>query len=719
MSDHEGEGLNLDRWEEASLPGATSYSYAPSEAINKGIAAVDGGFAQPAGARGARAYVPRGQPGVAAETSVRPAQQHSHDAHQVRGGPSGRHVASGRPPVNKSAAQIRFEGGIPPDAEYHLPSNWRAQKTKTLRMDRASRPHPLRTLQEIMLKFGTYIKKPEEQDDRLFIWGTQQQIIDTKAALEKWQEELIKSKDNNPRFAKSTAVDGRLEHRVERQSKKQAFHDLLKQASIDYQFEAAFLWPRELDIEEFATHHADTLDQLRSTYNCYIGFHAEGVQHITIGAHYEKDIMNIMKRVLNLIKELVGRRDQLTSVNLVQLPDVSVYRDRVGLEDKDPLSDSYLPTLHGKPAPDEAEWAKERRLTNINNRKKMKKTIDTAIKRLRISQQHVRMRVVLGELGFKLFQKPPDGSTTYSFEDFYLMATKGRSKLSMNSLPVRQGDITELADILDGMEEFHDAVESYGAYFDFPAANSQTILRLETVINPIGDDSDEYEMLGRRWVEIDQMVSRLQLSVFNFERPDYQITMDAFPMHVNKARSQMMAQFGNNVSFIRPKDGIKAIPHRRIRYPAGQRGLTTVSEITVKKWRFKDTDAFFELRRKEVYDDRITQYSPHPVETKWHALYYYPEWDNLMGEFANVQAGEDVTWVRSVATFFPEGGVDDGRALPLGFKKFVSEVEELQDLLAKAMNQIAAGAGTSSEGDDATIVNGASSFTVISQNGQA
>ncbi|EXJ84785.1 hypothetical protein A1O3_05457 [Capronia epimyces CBS 606.96] len=677
----------LAGWEEASLPGASAYSYAASDVFNNpGAPAGDAGRFPPTGPRyeASRDYAPRAQPGTPA------ALQPFSNGQLARGAPFGRQGTAIRPPVTKSAVQLRFESGQPADGEHQLASTWRAHQTTALRSDRGSQPHPIQTLQDIMFKCGTYIRKPDDQDQRLFIWGAPQQIADTKAALANWEESVRTSADasKNQSWFRSSALDGRAEHRLERQSKQRAFDDLLRQVSLDYSYEAAFVWPKELDIEDFANYHADVLDQLRSTYHCRVGFQSEGAQTIVIGANSERDVVNIMNRVLNLIKEIVSRRDHLVTVNLVHPPHHSIYRDRVGLQDRDPLTDSYLPTLHGMPAPDEVKWVKERRRTHINNRKKIKKTIDASIKRLRISQQHVRMRVVFGELGFKLFQRPSDGSGTYSFDDFFSMVTKGRTKLSMNSIPVRQGDITELPDVLDSMDAFHNGTEFYGAFFDFPATNSSATLRLETLIKPVGEE--DYEFLERRWVEFGDTVSRLQVSLFNFERPDYQITIDAFPMHSNKQiKGQMMAQFQNDITFKRPPDGIKAPPHRRVKYPPGQKGLKTVSELTVKKWRFKDTDGFFELRRKELYDERQVQYSSSPVETRWHALYYYPEWDNLMGEFGTLKPGEDVSWPISVATFFPESGVADGRALPQGFKNFINEVEEIQDLLAEAIAQVA------------------------------
>lgn len=698
----------LAGWEEASLPGASSYSYAASDVFNQGGPAGDAGRIAPTGPRYGtqRGYAQRGQPVVPAEPFARAAQQPFARGPFARGAQLGRHVPAARPPVTKSAAQIRYETGQVADGEHPLASTWRAHRTLALRNDRGSQAHPIQTLQEIMFRFGAYVKMPDDQDQKLFVWGTPQQVAETRAALAQWEQDIRKSADSlkEKNWVRSGALDGRAEHRLQRQSKQKAFDELLRQVSLDYAFEAAFLWPKELDIEEFAEHNASALDQLRSSHHCRIGFQSSDVQHILVGANSERDVVTIMNRVLNLIKEIISRRDQLVTVNLVHPPHHSTYRDRVGLQDRDPLTDSYLPTLHGMPISDEAEWVKERRRTHVNNRKKIKKTIDTSIKRLRVSQQHVRMRVVFGELGFKLFQKPADGSDTYSFEDFFLMVTKSRTKLSMNSIPVRQGDITELPDILDSMDAFRDGTELYGAFFDFPATNSNATLRLETMINPVGEG--DYEFRERRWVEFGNMVSRLQVSLFNFERPDYQLTVDAFPMYSNKQIGGMMAAFQNDIAFKIPPHGIKAIPHRRVKYPPGHKGLQTVSELTIKKWRFKDTDGIFELRRKEVYDDRMGQYSSSPVATRWHALYYYPEWDNLMGEFGMLKPGEDVSWAKSVATFFPESGIDDGRALPQGFKKFINEVEEIQDLLAEAISRIARGGQVTSTVTTPTVSGG-------------
>ena len=605
----------------------------------------------------------------------------------------------------KNTAQLQFEKGEPPSGEYLLLAPWQNVRKMALRIDRAAQPHPLHILREVMGKKDTFIKKPDDYDDKLFIWGEQNKVVETKAALAHWVEELRQAflQPKTVAWAKERALDGRAEHREDQQNKQKLVEQLLRDANIDFPVEAALLWPKDLDIDQFESANTESLDELRGNFGCSISFPSSDPEHIMIGAHSDIDAHFILTRITNLIKETISSRDQLVTVNLVHIPDHAIYRDRVDLSDKDPLTGTYLPTLHGKPASDEEILDKERRQVHVSNRKKVKKTIDSTIKRLRVTQQHVRMRVVFGELGFMLFQKPADGADTYTFEDFYGMVTRGRTRLRLNGLPVRQGEITDLVDVLDSVDAFSDRSEYYATFFDFQGTSQNTTLRLETLFQPIGHN--DTEIPEKRWVELSDSVSRLQLSLFNFERPDYQITVDAFPLHTDKATKGTMAQFQANVTMTRPENGIKSEARQRVKYPqAGHKGLQRVSELTILKWRFRMTDGIFELRRKDTYDLRPGREGS-SVETRWHALYYYPEWDNLMGDFASIKPGEDVKWVKSVATFFPEGG-DQWTALPQGFKNFINEVEEIQDLLAEAIGRVAKGKGKAKELNGEADANG-------------
>lgn len=604
-----------------------------------------------------------------------------------------------KPPFKKSPAQIQFERNDPPTAQYQLQvSCWRNIQAKALGLNRAAEPHPRLILKQIAATTDTYIREPGDRDEVLFIWGDADKAAEAQGKLAQWEQHVRQSvtRGATALWPRTAALDGRAEHRQELQQNQRVLQELIQQAELDYPVEASLLWPKDLDMEQFKSINAKVLDDLRTQFKCQISFLASETKHIMIAANSQAHAIELMTRMANLIKELIARGDQLMTVNLVQLPDYDIYRDRVGLLDMDPKTRTYLPTLHGNPAPDEEKLNQHRRQVQIRNRKKVKKTIDSAIKKLRISEQHVRFRVVFGELGFLQFQKPSDGADTYSFEDFYDKVTKERTKLTMNSLPVRQGEITDLVDILDDMEGFSDRTEYYAVFFDFPGASRNSSLRLELVFDPIGEN--ETENREKRWIELGDMVSKLQISLFNFDRPDYQVTLDSFPLHIDKMTRAHMSSFQARVTMDRPPNGIKSIPRRRAKHPH-HHGLNFVSELTMLKWRFKNGDGVFELRRKDTYNVRQGQESGGPIDTRWHALYYYPEWDRLMGDFASIKPGEDVEWVKSAATFFPEGG-DEWSALPRGFKTFITEVEEIQDLLAEAIRRVAKGKGRAARAVD-------------------
>ncbi|OAP57379.1 hypothetical protein AYL99_08117 [Fonsecaea erecta] len=695
MSDHEGEGLDLERWEEASLPGDSVFSYAQADVFDRGIVTGSGDFhAAPANCYNpGRTFTGGPRNDSFADTSYPPQQTAS----------VGQNTRHGIPPeqISKvlSPARIQFEGGQPPSGQYKLASNWRHHQAMALRTEGPAQPSPLQRLREIMVRFGAFIRKPEDDDENLFVWGEPHQVAETKAALAQWERDIQEAprEARLPIWAKSTALDGRAENRAERQSRQNAFDQILREAQIDYPVEAALLWPKEPDLEEFESTNSDILDQLRSKFGCRITFSPSDPQHILIGAQSKKDALSLMTRMTNLIKEAIASRDQLVAINLVHLPDHEIFRDRVGLRDIDPISGTYLPTLHGTPLADKDQWEHKRRQAHLDDRKAIKKAIDSSLKGLRISQQHVRMRVVFGELGFLRFLKPRDGAEHYQFDEFYDMATRGQARLLLNGLPVRQGRVTDLPDVLESTGLFSERTEYYSTLFDFQGTSPNTILRLETVFYPSG--RHDTESREKRWVELGDTVSRLQLSLINFERPDYQITLDAFPLRTDKSTKVHMSSFQANVTMDRPIDGIKSLPQRRAKYPHGQQRLQRVSELIMLRWRFKSTDGVFELRRKDIYDELPGREdrNPGPVETKWHGLYYYPHWDSLMGEFASVTPGEDIRWVKSVGTFIPEGEDQHGLALPRGFKNFISEVEEIQDVLAEAIARLEKGKGNATE----------------------
>jgi hypothetical protein len=100
------------------------------------------------------------------------------------------------------------------------------------------------------------------------------------------------------------------------------------------------------------------------------------------------------------------------------------------------------------------------------------------------------------------------------------------------------------------------------------------------------------------------------------------------------------------------------------------------------------------LIRKDVFDNSQARSSP--TSTSWSAQFYYPEWDALLGEFANLKAGDQVSWRRDMDTFFrPKDAVHDHRPLPEGFGGFVDDIEDIQQVLQNAIAELHKEAGIS------------------------
>jgi len=595
MSDHEGYGLDLDRWEEASLPGGSVFSSGAPDAFAQGNLTTSANYRQPQRPTG-----PHSQ--EHAPFQPRPFQH----VHQRQPQP-----AVARPAYLETAAYLRFKNGAQADGVHQFGLPWKlicgtGPRSQRARVDSTA----WQQIEEICVRTHTYMTKPADNENEIRIWGTPEQVAEAQAALADLERTIrpgvgAVNSAVPPSWVKFHAVDGRAEHRLERQSRmeKSVAARQEKADNIDYLIEGALLWPKDVDMDAFATDNTNVIDDMRKTQICRISFQKDPVPLIGISAMEEVVFRKIHMRMINLIKEMVSRRNELIKLNLVHVPDFTIYRDRVGLQDKDSHTDTYLPTLHGRAKSSEEadKHYKTRRSAHLENRKQLKRAMDECIKSMRLSDKYVRLRVAFGEIGFTQFMKPAHGEDSYSFDEFVTMVTKGRTKLRLNGVQVRNGDISQLPDIISSIGAFRNCRTTYGAQFEFPSASASMTLKLETVFRITGDKSDDFEIQEQRWLEVGGPNTRLEINLLNFERPDYQVAINAFSFHENKLIRNDMINFQHNVGFERPPNGIKSAPHLRVKYPPGQRGLRTVADIYSIKWNFKDTDGVFELRRKDVW----------------------------------------------------------------------------------------------------------------------
>ncbi len=535
---------------------------------------------------------------------------------------------------------------------------------------------------------------------KIGIWGNPEQVANARAELESFEKSLrsehLERRKNLGSWAKVSALDGRKEHREERKAQvDEVVERHLKMAlSADFDFEVSshnaklkvsgltirkywLLWPsQDLDFEQINT---VSIEELKRNYWCVIDYNPD-TSFVRIMANKERELLQVVQRMVNLVKELVAKLNQVIKANFLQPPSTSAYRGSVEFEKNE--STLAIPILQGKPLPKYGldDWQQFVQDEERSNRKQAGNALEKCVKNQRLSRKHVRMRLSLGQLAFKRYRLSSEGGNRYNYDDFCTMVANDRTAVELQGLPVGP-ETDSMVDKCANYALFFEPTEVYVVHFDFKEPTQASILRLECEFRPT-QNHREVEVGQQRWLEFQPGAESnlLELNMLDFEKLDWQMSITAASFPDNKQTGKQLKLFQESVVFKPTAEGIKAKPNRRAFYAAGNRGLTCVTELTTIRYRVRDTEGVFELTRKEAYHQAQDRMETHPSQSTMSASYYYPEWDNLLAEYAYIEPGGQVSWQPLLSTFFPD---NMGVAKPKGFKRFMEEVKELQQALSK------------------------------------
>ena len=593
------------------------------------------------------------------------------------------------PPNGPStSAYLKFRNGGNADGEYVFMVLWGTMITNMKGESMSESRQARNRLDQICNTTETYIPTPELDSNIAYIYGDNAQVAHAQEQLRFFEIDTREQQDRPGRanWIRMRALDGRREHREERQTKLQEYLQLYRQrdSDIEYEFEDYVIWPPDLDLEQFiANYDTSVLLEIRREQMCRINFDIRwGLIHTS--APSEKTLMMIRGRLVNLVKEMVAKLNQRMKLNLFRLPSTSVFRNRVGL-DLYPKGGLYLPTLFGEPLPksEGEQWSTLRKQTDRQNRRLISLSLTKCLKTMQAANHHARMRVTFGELALGRHKRPADAAEDYEFDEFVATVRNERTELKSLGLRSTNGVLSMLPDEIDKMSDiFTDPVGLYAVHFDFHVAGQNAILRLEAEFRELGVPS-EIERMTTRWLEYSegQNTELLEINMLEFGKPNWELHVGAVPFHDNPRTRAQLDTFAHNLGF-RPTAGSSKTPRRRAIYPPGRQDLRQLTEVTLRRYRFKNTEGVFELRRKDMYDETPGHSSSLPISTQWSAAYYYPEWDFLLGQLAGLDPGEQPNWPLELPTFFRDS---PNVERPDGFRKFMREVEEIQDLLADAV----------------------------------
>lgn len=559
-------------------------------------------------------------------------------------------------------------------------------------------------LAAICIDTNVFIALPQNHDSACHIWGEPDHIVRAKESLHAFEMNVTNPGKNSgvekssPAWNKVGAFDGREENRNMRE-KWMALQRKFLQEGLDDKtmpYQTHLYWPEGYDVDNFIQDYGDdVLHDLMMKYTCVI--RQESTDRVTkIGCGTQQALFQVHNRVMGLMREMVASKKPGLYAIHCEAPGPMAYKDRVKLvkvmTGGEPVN---IPLLTGHPLPqsEHDNWAQLSSDINRKYRSTMRSAMQSCINALYLSQKHLQLRVVFGDLGIIQVTKAEDGQATYQVDDFLTKIQVAGTKVLQ--CPLQEGTSFHLIDGIESLQEFKPLDVSWEVSFDFSGGpnNPHKTLQLLKEFVPNVVDPDEPSVAATRWLTFSDALIHdkselISINHIDLERVGYQLYLGGGTLFQNQKTLQDLRAFGNNIKFRPSMNGLRYDPVKHVIHPYGNQELTNMRETSIAKFRFKETRGTFEIRRTDHFNCKPGESSPNAHRTEWSATYYYAGWDNLLSEFANIDPGQDVEWKRDITTFFPKiQDPDNPQILPQGFNNFMREVDEIQTLISRAVGR--------------------------------
>ena len=284
-----------------------------------------------------------------------------------------------------------------------------------------------------------------------------------------------------------------------------------------------FLWPDgpigldSLDRDANKT----ALDEMRRRYRCFIEFDNSN-NAIVCSTMTESDIFLLQQRLEGVYREIVSKLDSANTINVINSPRSSIHKARVDLK---PVSsspaDGGLPILTGDPPEASSKEAldQEAKESREANERLMCEATEIQLQELRLTRQHVRIRLNIGVMALKIYRRPLDG-TVHTLQEFEEMMGEELTSMAMRRIAIGCYSKDHLHFTCLESSLFSDPEEIFSAKFDF-VGNDRKVLRLEIEYKVSDIVTKEVEILNRRWLEMAEQgkqLNVLEMNVLDFSR---------------------------------------------------------------------------------------------------------------------------------------------------------------------------------------------------------
>ncbi|KAM0096142.1 hypothetical protein ACP6JD_000321 [Aspergillus fumigatus] len=578
------------------------------------------------------------------------------------GSPAVRQITTRHTPnqfFKDSPSKAKWRNGAQPNGVVNLPALFGSLKyeffgvARTTIYGRSSHASQGRheVFKEISKKTGAFVKPPAYTDQAIFLWGEPSQIASAKEHLQKIIAKCTTS---------SIATKKKLEWA------KIHAHSVNKEADVE--------------LKERREH---ILQQLRKA---------------------PEDPSTFPEQCLRTKwSEIIANSNVKSKVYVVEPPAPASMKEAIVMERNKQFGKARL---QGSRPKDLERWEIRAALIQSKNNARVLQAIERSLRGVAFVRGHLRMRINLGSFVLDEYRLPKDEKPSYQFEEFREMLLHEQAKgrlipglnLGKNELLARCFEATDILEPCDSVTgKLSDAELAFSVNFEFLGSNN-ALLRLEAEFAK-SPGAHEYEITQRRWLSPRKSGHSadhrppLQIGVIDFERSDWQLEIKSLEFYEASSINAALRSFSHSINFRRTADinDISAKPQRKVVFPASA-PVSRFVEKTAIRYRLKNTKYILEIARYDEYS-RMTLpgyggQSPAAItgpisevpSSSWGASIFDPNWDNLLGQHANIPLGHTARYSPSLNTFFPSIEETTGGKCK-GFWELIALVRQVAELL--------------------------------------
>ncbi|KAJ5620504.1 hypothetical protein N7510_004488 [Penicillium lagena] len=622
-----------------------------------------------------------------------------------------------------SPAKSRWRAGMEPDGEMKLPDAFgriRHAFVTTVRSTAPSRTAGRSStvnwradaFDAISHKTGAYVLPANYGDQVIQIWGGYGEVTAAKELLQAVITRCMEPKLSLKQlgyWSRVTAYKADRERDVDMRAKRlQRLQELRKAPSLPNEFEVMlmFLWPPDGPaMNGVLGGQLEKLDNIRTTLDVHVYQQRHMPNYICVSAHDKAVLLQVIELLCIIWREFSTKSDVRLKLYLVEPPSPAIMRTKIFLEKSSRVA---RPFLHGGELGRDQirHWSNEHYLILLKNDSLLLRNLQKSLDTISIIRGHLKMRVHFGTFVLDEYRRSEKGESSYEFQEFQNMILHEQAKGRLvPGLQVGQSELldrclqaSEFLEPLNAPKDFKSLAEiepTHSAYFEFPG-NNNTVLCLEAEFLKTWG-ARRFEAGQCRWFKADRKEEYgnrlpLQVSVIDFGRSDWQLEIKSFEFHDADSIGGALRAFIRSIRFQNQQavQTIASNPRRNVHFMA-EAPVSKIVEKAALRFQVKGTRYIFELARFDAYMPLKTKFIamgsefmvPHvhwqeKPTVSWAASVFAPEWDNVLGENANLRPGNTVEHRGNLSAFFPPG---EGRDEDSGFCDFLTVVRKIADML--------------------------------------